>query len=449
MPGNAALGLGDLEEYFHQPPGVAERIGIEVECGLVDPLSGSSAGYEGPAGSRALLKALLTKRGGEPVMEGEYLLGVVLQDGAFVSLEMGGALEYSSAPASSLSSVVSTSSAEIEFIADLARNLGIAVLSGAMLPFTKISQVPWIPKRRVEIMRNYFSRLGNNGSLADGVMGLTLSTQVSLDYTSEEDLAAKLGMLVAVSPVVAALFVNSPLEAGKLTGALSRRLQFWRKIDPSRCGVLPFAVRQDVRISDITQWALGLPMIYRPVGLSHTKAPNLPFRRLLREGFGDGSPVTLADWASHLSQVWPHVRVRRALEMRILDGLPWPDFGAAAALWTGLAYNRSSLDAAWQLVRERTVPELDAAVDEIAVKGLCATLGPDSVQDLGREIIRLAKSGLKDRVKVGLEPSTVLQLLDPIERVAETGITFADNCVDLWNGPLRRSAPNYVSHFRI
>jgi glutamate--cysteine ligase len=449
MAGHAVLGVGDLEAYFHQPAGVAERIGIEVECGLVDPLSGSSVGYEGQAGARALLEALLAKRGGEPVAEGEYLLGVILQDGAVVSLEMGGALEYSSAPSSSLASVVSTSRSELEFIADLARQLGIAVLSGAMLPFTNITQVPWIPKRRVQIMRDYFSQLGDDGSLADAVMGLTLSTQVSLDYTSDEDLGAKLGMLVAVSPVVAALFVNSPLEAGQLTGALSRRLQFWKKIDPNRCGVLPFAARQCAGISDITQWALGLPMIYRPVELSHTEAPNLTFRQLLRDGYGDGSQVTLADWASHLNQVWPHVRVRRTLEMRIVDGPPWPDFGAVAALWTGLAYNKSSLEAAWQLVRERTVPELEAAADAIAVKGLCATLGTDNVHDLGREIVRLAKSGLKERAKAGLEPLTVLQLLDPIEKVVETGVTLADSCVDLWNGQFQHNPAKYVSHFRI
>ena len=51
-------------------------------------------------------------------------------------------------------------------------------------------------------------------------MGLTLSTQVSLDYDSAEDFIEKARLHVLASPVVAALSVNSPIADGALCGVL-------------------------------------------------------------------------------------------------------------------------------------------------------------------------------------------------------------------------------------
>lgn len=452
MNGHRTPMIDDLEALFRRPAGTAEKIGIEVECGLVDPVSGHGVRYGGRAGGRALLQAILDQRGGEPVFEGANLLGVVLPDGAAVSLEMGGAVEYSSVPCDSLVASVAKTRAEIEFIAVVAAGLGIAVLSGSMLPFTSMDSIPWIPKGRLQIMRDYFARLGDDGSLSDSVMGLTLSTQASLDYISAEDLAAKLAMQALASPVAAALFVNSPIEAGRMTGALSRRMQLWRKIDPRRCGVLPFAIRREltkIRASDIVEWAAALPMIYRREGASHNASPGKPFRDLLRDGYDDGTRVSEADWESHLSQVWPHVRVRRTLELRLADGPAWPDFGAVPAFWTGLTYHRPSLHAAWEMLRSRTLTELEATTDEVAVTGLAARLGPDSVRDLARELVRLASRGLSSRVEEGLEPASAIALLDPVAEVAESGRTFAAACADRWLKDLAQSPARYVGAYRV
>ena len=67
-------------------------------------------------------------------------------------------------------------------------------------------------------MRDYFSRLGESGMYADEVMGLTLSTQTSLDYLSHEDLVEKMRLHVLAAPIVAALFVNSKVEPKRSKG---------------------------------------------------------------------------------------------------------------------------------------------------------------------------------------------------------------------------------------
>jgi glutamate--cysteine ligase len=440
----------DLYAPFRRAPGERPQlVGIEIECGLVDPRSGRAVSYYGPSGLHALLEAVLAYCRGRPVYDGESLVGISLDDGARISLEPGGAIEYASAPSASIENLAAKARSCLETIASLADEKGIAVLAAGMLPFNEMNSIPWIPQKRIDVMRRYFRRLGDHGALADGVMGLTLSTQVHLDYDSESDLSEKLCMLAAATPVIAALFVNSPLEAGKVTGAMSRRMQLWRKIDHRRCGVMPFVDGKATRVRDIVNWVASQPMIYRSVDGVHVAAPREPFRDVLTYGFDDGSPATQYDWECQLSQVWPDVRVRRTIELRVADGAPWHAFPAVPAIWAGLTYHPASLRAAWQLVQDRSVAEIDAATDDVAVRGLSARYGPDSVADLAREFLKLAREGLEARVNTGLESATVVGSLDPLDEIIDTGVAFAEEAMRRWLREFGERPESYIAAYRV
>ncbi|WP_238012485.1 glutamate-cysteine ligase family protein [Dactylosporangium sp. AC04546] len=429
MRGQQRLGLADLRGVFEAPPGRAEHVGLEVEVGLVDRGSRRNATY---GQATALFDDVARTYGGSLLTEGAQTIGVELAGGAQFTLETGGALEYSSPPFPTVAEAVADVRAHLQLAAGLADRHGIALLSGGIVPFTAADGIAWNPKPRVQVMRDYFGRLGPDGAYADEVMGLVLSAQTSLDYTDSADLMDKLRLLVRASPVVAALFVDSPVAGGAPTGVMSRRMQYWRHFDPRRCGVLAVALDAGAGIDDLVDWAARLPMIYRLVGGSHVAAAPIPFREAVERGFGDGTYPTPADWELHLSQVWPHVRVRRTLELRLADAPPWPWFGAGAALWTGLAYDPAARRAADDLLSGLTAADLDRASAEIAVKGLSATIGPYLVQDLARDLLRLARQGLSARVIVGLEEPETLTLLEPVEEVCETMRSFADHALDSW-----------------
>ncbi|MBO3752073.1 hypothetical protein J5X84_38905 [Streptosporangiaceae bacterium NEAU-GS5] len=439
-PVTAAM-LPGLFEPFSTEPGRDQRIGVEVEHGLVDPGTGQSVPYLGPRGARAVLMALHAHFGGELGFDGEHVVGVTLPTGATFSLETGCALEYASAPSSHLDEVVASTRAHLECASAIAGELGVAVLSGASIPFTPADRIPWLPKPRVQVMRDYFSNLGEAGAYGDAVMGITLSTQTSLDYTSEADMFRKLRMLVGAAPVAAALFVASPLEGGHESGWLSRRMEYWRRFDPRRCGVLDFALKDGASTADLIDWALDLPMIYREIDGRHVAAPAMPFRHAIAASFGDRTWPTSADWALHLNQVWPHVRARRTLEVRSLDGLPWPYFSAAPALWTGLAYDDDARGKATDLLSGFTADELDRAASDVAVRGLEASVSKTPVTVLVRELLRYAR--------IGLATSPLQRFLDPLEEVLETGTTFAERILKNWHGPCRRRPDRYVDSYRI
>ncbi|MEJ3746239.1 glutamate-cysteine ligase family protein [Actinomycetes bacterium KLBMP 9797] len=451
------LTYDDLLALF--APSTRERVGLELECGLLDTATGRNVGYGGTRGTRRFLTALAAELGGDLLTEAGALAAVQLPGGAQVSLELGSAIEYSSAPFDSLTALVAETRRDMTAVAEVARRLGLSVLPGALLPFSPSTRIPWSPKPRIPIMRDYFRRLGPAAASAERVMGLTLSTQTTVDFVSAADFREKLRLLVMVAPIAAAMFVNSPLDEGQPAGVLSQRMRMWGQVDPSRCGVLDFAVRPDVSTADAMRWALGLPMIYRRVGAAtgasaagaeeYTAAPDRTFDELMRHGFGDGTHPTADDWRSHLGQVWPHVRARDTLEMRAFDGLGWPAFAAAPAFTVGLVYHPPARTAALALLHDITAADLVRASDEVAAKGLDALVGRHSVGALVEALLRLACQGLHARVEAGLERPEVVRLLDPLHDVVRSGVTFAERCLRDWAGPFRERPTALVHAYRI
>jgi glutamate--cysteine ligase len=440
-----------LTSFFSAGAGSAELVGIEVENGLVDQTTGCSVPYDA---AQALLQLVVREFSGRPLFDGAdadgaFAIGVELPNGASFTLETGGALEYASKPSVGLVEAIHVARVDLQRVAAIAERIDIALLSGGCLPFTPQSRIPWIPKPRVKVMRDYFNQLGESGKYAEAVMGVTLSTQTSLDYLSGQDFMDKLRLHVLAAPIVAALFVNSPIAEGGYSGVLSRRMQYWRNFDPRRCGILSFALNANASVEDFIDWASQLPMIYRKVKDSHVAAPYRPFAGLMRNGFGDGTWPTHADWELHLCQIWPHVRPRRTLELRASDGLPWPYFSAAPAIWVGLTYDSTVRKEASDLLMELTPRQLECAVEDIAVKGLAASVGPHPVSDLAHELLRLARRGLQNRVAAHVDPPEVLSYLEPLEQVDEDRETFADKCLTLWQGQLGQSAEAYVEEYRV
>ncbi|MFD7712111.1 glutamate-cysteine ligase family protein [Streptomyces sp. NPDC059786] len=438
----------DLRTVF--TPAAAERVGVEVECGVVDPDTGRAAPYRGPNGVLAVLRAVLAEWGGEALYDAGELAGVRLADGGLLGFEHGGQIEYSAAPAADVVTAVTTVRDVLERLSELARRFGLALLPGAHLPFNRIETVDWVPLARGRLLRAHFADLGPAGSGGAEILALSTCTQVHLDYLSEEDFTAKLRMQAAASPVVTALFVNSPLHNGRLDGLLSRRSWNWTRTDPARCGLVTPALSGAAGFDDLTEWVLDKPMVFYRDGTDQLRrAPERPFASLLRDGFDDGSLPDLGHWDAHLSQIWTHVRVRRTLELRAADGPAYPHLAAVPALWAGLSYDPVARSDAWRLTGHYTAGQQRAAMAQIPRTGLDTRLGPDRVRDLAAELVRLARRGLAARVAAGRESPRVLEYLDPLDEVLATDRTFAQQCAHRWRTDLRGDPRRYVAAYRV
>lgn len=443
------LPCDDLMSVFTKRKQTEERIGIEVETAALDPETGHSVPYQGDRGLGNFLALVLDEVGGDPQFERENLVGLRLADGGQISLENGGAVEYSSPPQANLIDLMDVTIKTLEHVAEIAKHCNIALVPGGNYPFTKIDGVCWVPNARGDIMRRYFAGQGAASATAHEVMALTVSTQVTFDYSSAQDLAGKLCMQMIASTVAAAMFVNSPIDGGRPCGALSRRMEYFSKLDPNRAGLIPIAVDGTFTIERFIEWVLSLQMIYRKNHSGNCEAVSRQFSLLLAEGFADGSMPTREDWFSHLSQIYTDIRVRDTLEARTVDGPPYPAIAAVPALWTGLTYHGPSRAAAWELLRDATVEDHLVARRDIARRGMSAWFIGRPISEFAGELLQLSDNGLRARVDAGLESAEILAFLDPLREIVATGKTFADHCLYRWKNELQQSPERYVKAFRI
>src|SRR5690606_9167363 len=111
---------------------------------------------------------------------------------------------------------------------------------------------------------------------------------------------------------------------------------------------------------------------------------------------------------------------------------------ALPALWVGLLYDDTALDAAWDLVKDWTREERNFLRDEAPRLGLRTPFRGGTLQDVARETLRIARAGLSARHRLDRSGEDERGFLSPLEEIVETGITPAETLLDAyagrWNG---------------
>ena len=288
-----------------------------------------------------------------------------------------------------------------------------------------------MPKGRYAAMK---TSLGPKGPLALDMMLMTATVQANLDWSDEADLASKVRAATAVSPVVSAMFANSPLVDGRECGYLDFRYQVWRETDPARCGLLEQMLQPDWGYRRYVEWAVDVPMLFVRSGSNYREAGGQTFRQWLTSGrlaSGEQVQPTLSHWVDHLTTLFPEVRVKRVLELRGADVVPLPLMIALPALWVGILYDASAREAAYALTRGWKFSELLQFQADVARSALRAQ-GPGGVTalDLARDLVRIARAGLKGWQKAsGFDEA---RNLDALSGILDPGRTLAERVLEAY-----------------
>ena len=112
-----------------------------------------------------------------------------------------------------------------------------------------------------------------------------------------------------------------------------------------------------------------------------------------------GERATIADWANHLSTIFPEVRLKTYLEMRGADAGPRAHITALPALFVGLFYDGAALDGAAELIRGWSAIERQNLRDEVPFKGLEASIHGRSAREIALDMLALARAGLTRRAR--------------------------------------------------
>ncbi|MDH6605731.1 glutamate--cysteine ligase [Streptomyces sp. SAI-208] len=271
-----------------------------------------------------------------------------------LTVEPGGQLELSSQPADSLMECIGTVSADLAAVR--------AALAEHGLGLVGLGHDPWHPPRRYLREPRYDAMetcLDRTGPAGRAMMCTSASVQVCVDAGYEEPGPLGLGrrwwLAHQLGPVLVAAFANSPLARSEPTGWLSTRQLRWTQIGKGRAGGP--SLDTDPR----TAWArhvLDAPVMCVRRDSGPWDVPEgLTFREWARSG--TPRPPTREDLDYHVSTLFPPVRPRGHLELRMIDAQPGEDgWIVPLALTAALFDDPEAAETAYRVVKplaERTL----------------------------------------------------------------------------------------------
>ncbi len=439
------LTFEDLVAWFDKgsKPKSAWRVGAEHEKFVFRLGTHEPAPYA-PNGIKALLDGL-TRYGWTPVMEGENV--IALERGlANVSLEPGGQFELSGAPLETIHDICEETGQHLQEVKVVADELGIGFLGLGFHPTMRRNEAPMMPKGRYRIMREYMPKVGGLGL---DMMFRTCTVQANLDFGSEADMVAKFRTSLALQPVCTALFANSPFIEGKPSGFVSARANVWTDTDPDRTGMLDFVFQDGFGFETYAKYALDVPMYFAKRDGRYVDLAGRSFRDFMDGKLAElpGEKPSIKDWADHTTTIFPEVRLKQYLEMRGADSGPWSRLCALPALWMGIFYDSAALAAAWDLCKDWKIEDHERLRADVARVGLKAEIAGRTVQDVAKDMLAIAREGLKRRNRLSGGLVDESGYLGELDEIAASGITPAERLLELYNGPWAGDASKVFESF--
>ena len=290
-----------------------------------------------------------------------------------------------------------------------------------------------MPKGRSEIMRRYMPKVGNLGL---DMMHRTCTVQVNLDFSSEADMVQKFRTSLALQPIATALFAASPFSGGKPNGFMSYRSHIWTDTDPDRCGMLPFVFEPGFGFERYVDYMLDVPMYFVYRDERYIDAAGQSFRDFIAGKLPayPGEKPHLGDWSDHLTTAFPEVRLKKFLEMRGADAGPWRRLCALPALWVGLLYDQTALDAASDLIRDWTIEEMMSLRDSVPRQALKTPFRKSTLQQVALQVLEISRMGLKNRRRQTAHTDDESLFLDPLFEIARSGQTPAEELLANYHG---------------
>jgi len=439
IPQSAGGAIGSREDLVAwisngSKPREKWRIGTEHEKFVYSLKTRKPLPYEARPGEpsiRTLLKGM-EGFGWQPFHEGANIIGLS-QNGASLSLEPGGQFELSGAPLKSVHETCAEVMLHREQVREVCAAIGAGCIGVGFAPTWTLDEMPVMPKGRYGIMMNYMPKVGGYGH---DMMFRTCTVQANLDFGSEADMVKKFRVGLALQPVATALFANSPFREGRANGFLSYRSHIWTDVDNARSGMLPFVFEDGMGFERYVDYALDVPMYFVYRDGKYIDVSGKSFRDFLERRIPEVKDIApmMSDWADHMTTIFPEVRLKSFLEVRGADGGQWRRICGLPALWAGLYYDDTALEAAWDMVKDWTVEEraaMRASVPQLAFK---TPFRNTNVRELARRMLEISSHGLRRRAKMDPDGSSEEGFLQPLQELVDRGYTRAEELLSSCNG---------------
>ncbi|GAA1949071.1 ergothioneine biosynthesis glutamate--cysteine ligase EgtA [Kitasatospora viridis] len=290
----------------------------------------------------------------------QYTEHPVLPGGSRITREPGGQVELSSPAADGLVACIRTTGADLAALRAAFAAQGLSLVGYGVEPHPKDRQVT-LRQPRYLAMEEFFDRAGPWGRI---MMCATASTQVCLDAGTEApgstDFRERWRLAHRLGPVLVAAFANSPLLDGRPTGYRSARQAVWARMDRTRTQAPGAGDPREAWARYVLD--AKVLCVRRADGAPWSAPSGLTFRDWLRRP--EAERPTLADLEYHTTTLFPPVRPRGYLELRMIDAQPDDGWIVPAALAAALFADPRATDAA-----QAALEPLSAALAEPGPRG--------------------------------------------------------------------------------
>lgn len=393
----------DIYDYIRSGETTGERLGLEIEHFIVDD-KGYQIGFDEISN---LLGKVSNDIGAKTSYTDGHVVGYSTSDYA-ITLEPSCQFEISINPHSSISAIEKVYKEFISLWEPLIREKGYHFITKGNLPLVELGEItpdliPLSPKKRYEYMNRYFESSGKCGKY---MMRASASTQISVDYKDEEDLVKKLHILQKISPILMILFENKTKEDSTLPGVVDKphlfRIQEWDDLDSARAGFLPGSLDLDYGYEAVADTAYNLPLILLTDGdkteyVGSKSAKDLVDDKTINEEeLDEDRRINLIE--HFLSMGFFHYRVKKYIEIRVVDSLPLDRALSFTALIKGIVYSKKNLDILSKKLEDiDSISKIQDAIDLIKEGGLDAIIYDNrSAREWAASLIELAKDSLSE-----------------------------------------------------
>lgn len=372
--------LSDIYDYIKKGETQSENLGLEIEHFVVNE-SGVQITFDE-------ISPLIEKVGKEIGADIIYVDGFPAgysADRYTITLEPACQFEISINPYSDLSDIEKIYTDFLSLWEPLFEERGYRLITKGNLPLVECQmitpdQIPLTPKKRYQCMDNYFRTSGKYGKY---MMRASASTQVSIDYHSEDDLIRKLRVLQKISPVLMIMMESKTRENTTLPGVNDRphllRIQEWDDLDPDRTGFYPGSLDPDFGYDKIADVVYHTPLILLTdngvtTDVGHRCAEDLVLEQILPETITDDARKTRL--VEHfLSMGFFHFRIKKYIEIRVADSVPIKKALGYAALLKGIVYSDRNLDILENMLSSvDSLDKIQEAILKIQAEGLDAVI---------------------------------------------------------------------------
>ncbi len=375
-----------------------KNIGVEIEHFILRKDTGKAVSFSEEKGVLYILKQhILCYPNAKPITEGNILFGFKTKDFS-ITLEPAGQYEVSIVQQEQIEDIYRIYKDFCNVLTPILDNLGYFLCRAGKQPVSKTTDLELIPKKRYYFMSRYFKTTGTKGL---DMMLATASTQLSVDYFSQEDFRKKIQAAYLLTPVFQLISETISDMDKNINSYHLIREDIWRNTDNARCGTVPNVFAKNYNFEMYAEYLCSVPLILKQKGHIAVSTENLTIEQVYSNEKTDRQDI------EHIiSMVFPNVRLKQYLEIRGADSMPEKQMFAYIAFVKGLVYSQKMLDFCQKFITRHNISEQDIikTQDSLMKYGYDGKIYGKNAINVIRKLLYFAKKELPKNEQKYLEP---------------------------------------------